>query len=127
MFLAIFSIMILILVYDIFQDIIPYYMVLLGMGAGWIVGYWVGRIANFSWHEEKSVVIARMDRVGIFFIVLYTAFSISRRWIFGHWIHGPMLTAFSFSTVAGIMLGRLMSTRSKIKGVLREQGKLKKN
>lgn len=122
MFLVIFVIMTSIIIYDIFSQIIGLPLAFSGISLGIVTGYLAGRISNIVWHEETSKVIARMDRMGFVFLALYLSFSVSRRWIFGHWIHGATLTAFSFSMAAGIMAGRLWSTRSQIRNILKDQG-----
>lgn len=126
MFVVIFVVMMTIIIYDIISQIIGYSLVFSGISLGIITGYLAGRISNIVWHEETSKVVARMDRMGFVFLALYLSFSISRRWIFGHWIHGATLTAFSFSMAAGIMAGRLWSTRSQIRNILKDQGLIQK-
>lgn len=126
MFLVIFMVMISIIGYDIFSKIIGYPLAITGIGLGFVTGYLAGRISRIVWHEETSKVIARMDKMGFVFLALYLAFSLSRRWIFGHWIHGAALTAFCFSVAAGIMAGRLMSTRTQIRNILKDQGLIQK-
>jgi hypothetical protein len=61
------------------------------------------------------------DTLGFFVLLLYMAFSVSRTWLFGHWIHGSVLTAFTYSILAGVMLGRIVGMRLKIKNILAEQ------
>jgi hypothetical protein len=80
---------------------------------------------NISWDAETSQAVTRMDRLGIIILVVYLIFSISRRWIFSHWLQGYGLTAFSLSVGAGGMLGRLYTTRQKIRQVLKEEGVLR--
>jgi hypothetical protein len=97
---------------------------------GFILGIGIGLLAskrmhNISWDAETSQAITRMDRLGIVILVAYLIFVISRRWIFSHWLHGYGLTAFCLSVGAGGMLGRLYTTRKKIRQVLREEGILK--
>lgn len=127
MFVVIFVVMMGIIIYDIISQIIGFPLAVSGISLGIITGYLAGRISNIVWHEETSKVVARMDTMGFVFLALYLSFSISRRWIFGHWIHGATLTAFSFSMAAGIMAGRLWSTRSQIRNVLKDQGLIQKD
>ncbi len=83
------------------------------------------KMHNISWDAEMNRAVTRMDRFGIIILVVYLIFSISRRWIFGHWLQGYGLTAFSLSVGAGGMLGRLYTTRQKIRQVLKEEGVLR--
>ena len=123
MFLLIMTIMCGIVVYDVVTAVIGW-LALAGIAVGVALGYVVGYLSELRWHEETSKVIGRMDKVGGVALALYMLFSFSRRWIFGHWIHGPALTAFSFSIVMGVMLGRFLSTRTKIIRILKNEGLL---
>ena len=124
MFLLILIVMFGIVVYDMVTEVIGWLLVLGGISVGVVIGYAVGYLSEVRWHEETSKVIARMDRLGGATLVLYLLFSLSRRWIFGHWIHGSALTAFSFSIVLGAMSGRFLITRKKIVRILKEEGLL---
>ena len=120
-FLVMLAVMSGVSIYDIIIDKISIYLALLAVGMGLCVGYLVGSISKIRWHEEESIVIAKMDRTGIVILILYISFSISRRWIFDHWIHGATLSAFSFSFAAGAIFGRFMTTRIKISKILKER------
>lgn len=124
MFLLILLVMCGIVIYDVVTEVIGWLLVLTGISVGAVLGYTVGYLSEVRWHEETSKVIGRMDKIGGVALALYMLFSISRRWIFGHWIHGPALTAFSFSIVLGVMLGRFLSTRIKIARILKNEGLL---
>jgi hypothetical protein len=114
-----------IIINDVVQNIISVPLVIIGIALGLIVGFTRGYLSNINWHPETEKVVASMDRTGIIILVLYLCFSFSRKWVFGHWIHGPALTAFCFSIASGVMFGRLFSTRHQIKDILREQGHIK--
>ncbi len=97
---------------------------------GFILGIALGLLAakrmhNISWDAETNKAVTRMDRLGIIILIAYLIFSISRRGIFSHWLQGYGLTAFSLSIGAGGMLGRLYTTRQKIRQVLKEEGVLR--
>jgi len=112
--------------YDIFKSYINPLLALAGLALGFYLGVFVGRYSNIHWHEETCKVIARLDRISIVILVLYLTFSFSKKWIFGHWIHGTSLTAFSFSIAAGVMTGRMLTTRKQIREILRDKGLLEK-
>jgi hypothetical protein len=82
----------------------------------------VGSYANVHWHSESEKVIAKLDRIGIVVLVLYLVFSLSRRWILGHWVHGIQLSVVSFSMAAGAMIGRILTIRKQIRDILRDKG-----
>jgi hypothetical protein len=126
MFAVIFTVMIGIILYDIITDTIGILLAISGITIGLLIGYVRGHLANIKWHPERNKVITQIDTIGIITLILYLSFSLSKKWIFGHWIHGPALTAFSFSTVSGIMAGRFFGMRFQIKDILKEQGHIKK-
>jgi hypothetical protein len=78
--------------YDVFKGIITFPLSFTGILLGFLVGKFMGRYANVHWHEETDQVISKLDRAGIIVLIVYLLFSFSRRWFFGHWIHGPALT-----------------------------------
>ena len=97
---------------------------------GFILGIALGLLAakrmhNISWDAETNKAVTRMDRLVIIILIAYLIFSISRRWIFSHWLQGYGLTVFSLSIGAGGMLGPLYTTRQKIRQVLKEEGVLR--
>ena len=86
---------------------------------------------NIKDHPAKKHIDRKLIfRIRIFYVVgiiltglmlLYVAFSVSRTWLFGHWIHGSVLTAFTYSILAGVMIGRIAGMRLKIKNILSDQ------
>lgn len=124
-FAVVFVVMMGIILYDIFQNTITVPIAMGGIGIGILVGLISGRMFNIRWHEEKSQVISHVDELGVVIIILYIAFAVFRKQIFGHWLHGPLLTAFSFSFFAGTMVGRILTTGLSVRKVLHEQGLLK--
>src|SRR5665811_560592 len=109
------------MLYDVLEGIIGIELSLGGFPLGLFVGFIATRMFIIHWHEERAKVVSRLDAIGILVMLLYVAFSISRAWFFGHWIHGSVLTAFTYSILAGIMIGRIAGMRLKIKNILSEQ------
>lgn len=126
MFAVLFAAMAALIIYDVSENIIEVPLAIAGIALGLVVGFTVGYLANIIWHPETNKVMTRIDRAGIVILVLYLSFSFSRKWLFGHWIHGPALTAFCFSIASGVTLGRLLSMRFQIRQILKEQGHLKR-
>lgn len=117
-----------ILIYEISHNYIAGLLAAAGFFIGMLIGLIVAyRMHNITWYAQTSKAVTKMDRLGIFILVLYLLFVISRRWIFSHWLQGYALSAFSLSTGAGGMLGRLWTTRQKIRQVLKEEGFLHPN
>jgi hypothetical protein len=109
------------MLYEVLEGIIGVELALGGLLLGFFLGFIATRMFIIHWHEEKAKVVSRFDTIGIFVMVLYVAFSASRTWLFGHWIHGSVLTAFTYSILAGVMIGRIVGMRLKIKNILSEQ------
>jgi hypothetical protein len=85
---------------------------------GLAVGFIAGRIFDIKWHKDSRQIVGMMDELGIVILVLYMTFSIFRRQIFGQFIHGPLLTAFTFSLMGGITLGQVTSSVRSIRKIL---------
>jgi hypothetical protein len=112
-----------VLIYEISHNYIAGYLAIFGFMLGMIIGLLVARrMHNISWDAETNKAVTKMDRLGIVILVLYLIFAISRRWIFSHWLQGYTLSAFSLSVAAGGMLGRLWTTRQKIRQILKQAG-----
>jgi len=109
------------MLYNVLEGIIGIEIALGGFLLGLFLGFIATRMFIIHWYEERAKVVSRFDSIGIFVMLLYVAFSASRTWLFGHWIHGSVLTAFSYSILAGVMIGRIAGMRLKIKNILSEQ------
>jgi hypothetical protein len=109
------------MLYDVLEGIIGIELSLGGFFLGLFIGFIATRMFMIHWHEEKAKVVSRFDTIGIIIMLFYAAFSVSRTWLFGHWIHGSILTAFTYSILAGIMIGRIAGMRLKIKTILSKQ------
>ncbi len=125
LFLALFSIMLIIGLYDISYSYITIAKATLAFFTGMVLGYVVGSASKVIWHEEANKVMVKMDIVSGVILVLYIIFAIFKRTIFQHWFNGNELSAFVISLSAGIMLGRFVSIRKQIIAVLKQQDKHK--
>ncbi|QCR22543.1 hypothetical protein [Pontibacter sp. SGAir0037] len=79
MFLCILIVMCGIVLYDVATEVIGWLLAFGGVAVGVVTSYVVGHLSDVRWHEETSKVMARIDRLGGVVLVLYIAFSISRR------------------------------------------------
>ncbi|MBA3673896.1 MAG: hypothetical protein H0W75_02910 [Chitinophagaceae bacterium] len=112
-----------VLIYEISYDYIGGYLAWFGFLLGILIGLLVSRrMHNISWNAETNKAVTKMDRIGIIILVLYLLFAISRHWILSYWLQGYALTAFSLSVAAGGMLGRLWTTRQKVRQILKQEG-----
>lgn len=118
---VIFLIMLVVVIVDLIQGQIGSWLALAGLGGGLLLGLVVSRMFLVSWDTATSQVTSRVDRLGAVIIAFYIAFSILRRWLFGHWLPDSVLPAFTFSVIAGVMLGRAIGLEIDIRQVLARQ------
>jgi Kef-type K+ transport system membrane component KefB len=107
-----------VVVWDVAWADIGALLALLGLIVGTLLGSLASRMYRLSWDEASNKVIARIDRLGFVILVFYIAFEVFRNQLFGHWLQGATLGAFSFSVLAGLMLGQASGTRHGIRRVL---------
>lgn len=120
-FAAVALVMFGIVLYDVWEDIMSVELAALGIVVGLIAGFVVGKLYKVIWHEDSQKIVTRMDKFGIVVIALYIGFSIFRRQIFGQFIHGPALTAVTFASVGGVMVGRFTAIVGNINKILQQQ------
>lgn len=121
LFFLIFFLLGVAIVYEINWRHIHWSICVGAMMIGLMIGAAFVRRKKIFWHEETSTVIAKMDRVGIYVLVIYVIFIVVRHYFLHQWFKGNELTAFSLSLTAGAMAGRLLSIRSEIRQILKER------
>lgn len=94
---------------------------LLGIGGGLIIGIVSSRMFHISWDHDAQKVVSQFDLFGGIILAGYIVFEISREWLFSQYIHGAIAGAITFAFIAGVMIGRVLGTRGKIRQVLKEQ------
>lgn len=107
--------------YDIADGVFGVELAGLGISVGLIAGFVVGKLYAIKWHEDSRKIVTRLDTIGVVVILVYIGFSIFRRQLFGQFIHGPALTAITFASVGGVMIGRLLAVTGNINKILKEQ------
>lgn len=120
-FFVVFVLLIGVIVYEISQQYLEASACVGAMMLGILSGAVFVRRKRVYWEEETSQVIARMDRIGIWLLVIYILFAVARHLLLHNWLTGHRLTAFSLSLAAGAMLGRLLSIRSQVRQILKER------
>lgn len=121
-FIGIFLVMVVLISLNVFENKIGILLAGTGLVLGVGVGLASGRVFSIRWNQEDLKIVSRMDKIGIFFLVPYLFFTFFRERILEYWFHGVLLTAFTFSFIAGIMLGRIMYLFFHIKKTLKEEG-----
>ena len=124
MFMIIF---IVISIYNILIGNIDLPLTLVGVLLGVLIGFVVGRMYQFKWHIGTQKVISEMDTLGAVVLVAYLIFILSRTWIVGHWLLGPTAGAFSFSSIVGVMIGRVIGATNGVRAILIKKEKYKRS
>lgn len=103
---GIFVVMLVVVIIDLAQGEIGIWLALIGLAGGLLIGLAVSRMFLVTWDTSTSQVTSQVDLLGAVIIGLYIVFAILRRWLFGHWLPDSVLSAFTFSVISGVMLGR---------------------
>jgi hypothetical protein len=109
------------IVYEIAIGTLDILMATTAMVLGILTGWLAAQRYKLVWNEEASQVVTKMDRIGIILLVIYLIFSLSRRWIFSHWLTGEMLTLFTLTFGNGAMMARVVCLRKKIRRIIRRE------
>ncbi len=94
---------------------------LIGFLCGGLAGIAFSRILHISWDHGARQVIARFDAAGLVILVVYLLFEIFRTQLVSLVLRGPSVIIASFAVLAGIMIGRVIGMRGKIREILQEQ------
>lgn len=96
------------IIYDIAIGTLAWWLAAAGLILGTVVGIVLGRMVTIVWHETEEHVISQLDVAGYIAIGLYVVFAASREALFGLWLHGPALTAFTLAVASGLLFGRFL-------------------
>jgi hypothetical protein len=118
-FFVILFVMLGVLGFDLYKDQVTLINILAGIFVGGIVGLVLGRMFKIYWHPTDRKVVARLDAVGIGSLIFYILFAIFREKIFAHYVQASHLRGFVFSTVAGVMIGRILTMGFHIKKTIK--------
>lgn len=121
LFFAVFALLVVVVFFEVSREHIIASAAIGAIMLGMLIGGIFVRRKRIYWEEDTSRVIARMDRIGIFLLIIYLALVIFRHFLLDQWIQGQQLIGFSFSITAGAMLGRVLSMRSQIRQILKEK------
>lgn len=119
MFFVIIFIIACVLGYELFMGEVTLVNIILGIIIGGLVGLVLGRMFKIYWHPEDKKVVGRLDVIGIGALFFYILFAIYREEIFAHYVDASHLRGFVFSTVAGVMIGRILTMGFHIKKVIK--------
>lgn len=123
-FLILTSVLLVIVIFNIFEGRISPLLAGGGFALGVTVGLLAGRMFVIFWHPETEKVVSRLDKVGFVILAFYIILEVGRKWFFGHWLHGAKLNAFGLAILTGLLLGRLLSMAIKIRKILVAENKI---
>jgi hypothetical protein len=112
--------LIVIVILHILIDHVQTYWPLLGLGIGAALGAGISRMFHITWDKGAKQAISQMDAFGVLILISYIVFEFYRDEIIERFIQGPAVVATSFAVIAGVMLGRLIGMRGKIREVVTE-------
>jgi hypothetical protein len=110
--------------HKVYMGDLPLSLAVLGLFLGVVLGWILGRILKIFWNPTTQKVVARVDKTGIFFLILYFSVELGREWIFSHWLKGVELSTFVLIFLGGLLLGRLLILMKQIRDVLEKENKI---
>jgi uncharacterized membrane protein YjjP (DUF1212 family) len=107
------------LIYNISIGVVSWWMGILALVVGLIIGFIYGRLTRIQWHPTEEKIVTRMDSIAYVLIAGYILLSLVRDWLLGDILTGAALTAISLAVVSGILLGRFFGLHISIMRMLR--------
>jgi hypothetical protein len=107
--------------YNVIKGDISFFAAIGAYVVGAFIGIITSRMFHISWDKNARKVVSRLDIFGGVVLILYILFEIQRDKFVELFIHGPEVAATSFAILAGVMIGRVLGTRGRIRTVLKEQ------
>jgi hypothetical protein len=117
LYFFIFIIVLMIVIFHIVVDHANPFYALLGLAAGITLGIVASRMNKILWNADATEIISQFDTVGIIILILYVVFELFREKIVEQFVGGPSVIAVSFALLSGLMLGRVIGLRRKIRQV----------
>ncbi len=113
--------MIAVAIYEVIISAInPLFAVIIFVGSI-IVGYFLARMFHISWNPEEQVVTSRIDLFWGIILGVYILFSIGRSYLIKSLVDHSLVTVVTFAMISGIMIGRFLGMRWKIKSIFKKQ------
>ena len=106
---------------DVWIGDISWWLAAIALLIGTGVGTLLGRLLTITWHETEEKAVSEMDIGGALALAGYIVFELSRNWIFGHFLAGAALSAFTLAVLSGAIFGRALGMRISIFRLLRER------
>lgn len=107
-------------IYHIIFGKIPIMFPTIGLVIGMIIGILASRMFHLTWDHRAQMVISRIDTIGIIILIVYVALEVNRNTLVRYFVQDSSAISVSFALLAGIMVGRIIGIRRKVKMVLEE-------
>lgn len=121
LYFAISLVLLMVVLYDVFTQVMPLLYALIGLVIGGGMGLIASRMFHLSWDRDGRKIVSRMDIFGIIILMLYILTSLFRRSVIGYFVHGPAITGVTFALLTGIMFGRVFGMRGRIIRILKDR------
>jgi hypothetical protein len=120
-YFAIAAVLVCIVIYNIIKGDIDFFSAVGAYVVGAVIGIFTSRMFHISWDKNAKKVVSRLDIFGGVVLAAYILFEIEREHFVSLFIHGPTVAAVSFTVLAGVMIGRVLGTRGRIRTILKDQ------
>lgn len=130
-FLTIASIMVLVVLFDIYRILtigttVPlswiFGFIILALLIGWGIGMITTRIFHLSWDHDGQQVVGRIDKIGAMVLAEYIILEIIRAVSFEKFISNTTLaTMLGFVIISSALIGRVIGLRGKILQILKDE------
>ena len=109
LFFLLFTLLIIVISYEVSRGYLNVSSAIGAMMIGMMIGAAFVRRKRIYWEEETSTVIARMDKIGIWLLVVYILFAVTRHFALERWFHGQQALAAK-KPCRSCALGKLVHT-----------------
>jgi predicted Na+-dependent transporter len=118
---VVYTVLLLITVYDLFISGALFSQVVIALIIGLIAGLVSTRMFKISWDKDKAQVVGRIDRFGVIVLVLFVLFELNRSRIAGLFSSGEALGSIGLVLIIGTLFGRILGISKKILRVLSDE------
>lgn len=115
-----------ILGWDLYIGSISLLLLVIAVIVGVLIGLIASRMYHLSWDKDGEKVIGGIDKIGVAVLILYISFAIFRQAVVGVFVHGPMLGTATIALMGGLFIGQIIGTRNGVRGILKDEGIIKK-
>jgi len=115
---AVYIILLLVTVYELFVTRALFSQVLIALIIGLAAGFISARMYKISWDKDSAKVVGRIDIYGVIVLVLFILFELNRNWIADLFSDGEALGSIGFVLITTALLGRILGTARRILQVL---------